>query len=753
MKLALKISLIISTAIAGTLVLGFILVTTSVSGALERSIGANQYDTTVQTFDKLDRFLYQRTVDMYLLTSADQLEQVLLRPSQANRAAIINDLNRAKTYAGAWNHLAVLDTSGQTVVSTDTAAKSFLPDQGASRPLFERSVKGETVASDVFADPLDGQPTMLFFAPVRSDAQGGRVIGIVAGKVAWPSVNEILRSVKQSEVVLTNRDGLIIGSNREADADILHKSLQSTTSYKQITAIDSKASVTVPAEGKGGTPKLMSYASEAGFLTYYGNEWRLFLSTPTDVAFAPASEAARQLLITLGSVLGLTLLVLLLFMINQVIKPIRHLADAVADITSGDWSRRVHIKSRDEIGLLGKAFNGMTSQLAAAHQALEQKVVQRTRALNRKVAELEDSNAKDEAILGSVGEGLIATDSDGKVLMINKIAADLLGLDQTKIIGQDITHYVLHDERGTLIPIRERPLQRALRTGQKVMQDVKSANKTAKHILAITATPVKQQDRTIGVIQIIRDVTKEKEIDRMKTEFISIASHQLRTPLSAIKWFTEILLAEDAGKLNKDQTEYAQNVADSTERMIELVNSLLNISRIESGRIIVDPKPTDLRELVTGIITDLKGKTEEKKQTLIISVHQGLPKIKLDPHLIGQVYLNLLTNAIKYTPKGGEISVTISRKGNEVISQVTDNGYGIPKSEQPKMFKKFFRATNVAKVEVDGTGLGMYLVKSIIESSGGRIWFESEEGKGTTFWFTLPMSGMKAKAGEVTLNN
>ncbi len=481
-----------------------------------------------------------------------------------------------------------------------------------------------------------------------------------------------------------------------------------------------------------------------------GADWGLATKIDKKEALAPIA-GLRNVILIICAAASITIVLIALYFARYFTKPILILTGKTRRMIEGDLKQRITVNSSDEIGTLAATFNQMAGQLAQSYEALEQKVAQRTQALDQKVGELEEAKAKDDAIIDSIGDGMIVANSEGVILFINAVAVDLLGHTPVAITGGNITGLDLHDEAEQPMAAADRPAEMALTTGHKVVQIVKSLQGGGKRILGVTATPVMQRGRAIGTIQIIRDITKEKEVDRMKTEFISIASHQLRTPLSAIKWFSEMLLTGDAGKMDETQTDFVSNISTSTERMIELVNSLLNISRIESGRIIVDPKPTNLSELVNGIITDLKGKTEEKKQTLIVSVHKDLPLINLDPRLIGQVYLNLLTNAIKYTPEGGEISVIISRKDDMVISQVTDSGYGIPKEEQSKMFQKFFRATNIAKIETDGTGLGMYLVKSIIESSGGNIWFESEEGKGTTFWFSTPLAGMKAKAGEVSL--
>lgn len=243
-------------------------------------------------------------------------------------------------------------------------------------------------------------------------------------------------------------------------------------------------------------------------------------------------------------------------------------------------------------------------------------------------------------------------------------------------------------------------------------------------------------------------------VDKAKTEFVSLASHQLRTPLSAINWYTEMLLAGDAGKITDDQRGFLDQIAQSNKRMVALVSSLLNVSRIDLGTFAVDPVPTNFTQVADSVLSELAPQIGEKKLIINKNYDPQLPLIPADPKLLRIILQNLLSNAVKYTAEGS-ITLTIKQlvKEQRVLMSVADTGFGIPAEAQAKIFSKLYRADNARARDADGNGLGLYIVKSIVEQSDGKVWFVSKENQGTTFYVTLPLSGMQKKEGSKALDS
>lgn len=231
-----------------------------------------------------------------------------------------------------------------------------------------------------------------------------------------------------------------------------------------------------------------------------------------------------------------------------------------------------------------------------------------------------------------------------------------------------------------------------------------------------------------------------KEIDQMKTEFISVASHQMRTPLSAMKWVLRMILDGDLGSLNSQQKEMLIKGYRTNERMITLINDLLNVSRIEEGRFQYRFVHMSVEEVIDSVFQEMKTLIGKKNIKFEYSKPEvSLPKVNIDPQKIRLVIQNLLDNAIKFTPAGGKIKAEAISEGNNVKFAITDSGVGIPANQHHRIFTKFFRADNVIRMQTDGSGLGLFIVKNIIDNHQGKIWFASTEGKGTTVYFTLPV--------------
>lgn len=263
---------------------------------------------------------------------------------------------------------------------------------------------------------------------------------------------------------------------------------------------------------------------------------------------------------------------------------------------------------------------------------------------------------------------------------------------------------------------------------------------------------------------------KAGEAGRAKSEFVSMASHQLRTPLANVNWYAEMLLAGDAGKLNDTQKSYLEEVYNSNQRMIELVNALLNV---DLGTFAVDPEKLDLREISDSIISELSPQVKNKEIRIEKKYQENLPMVNADPRLLRIVFQNILSNSVKYTPTGGKIGIEMKKQDdNTIIVSISDTGCGIPKSQQKKVFTRLFRADNVIQ-KSEGTGLGLYIAKAVMDQTNSKIWFESparqspdlsarasqrqaggsrhlaggEENKGTTFFFTVPIKGIRKKKG------
>jgi len=417
------------------------------------------------------------------------------------------------------------------------------------------------------------------------------------------------------------------------------------------------------------------------------------------------------------------------------------------DASNIELESKVKVKTKDLRAAL-KTAEGHEQELSRQKSAIVNILDDIAEEKNQSIIEKE----KLSRILHSIGDAVLVVDEKRRIILFNRAAERITGYLTGEVIGQpasEILKMVFERDRSPNNIIEE-----VFKSGkvQEITNHTLLIDKKGKEIsIADSAAPITDRDgKLFGCIVVFRDVTHEREIDRQKSEFISVASHQLRTPLTSIKWFLEMLLDGDAGALNKEQREMVEQVFQSGERMIDLVNKLLNVSRIESGRVAVKPVPTDLNIMIKGVITELLSIAKQREIKLQVSSPK-LPEINIDPNLVREVFMNLLSNAIKYSKDKSAVTLTAAVKGKDILFSIADEGIGIPKKEQVKIFHKFFRAENAVVRETEGTGMGLYVAKNVVELSGGQIWFKSEEAKGSTFFFTLPVSGSKMIEGEKSL--
>ena len=346
-------------------------------------------------------------------------------------------------------------------------------------------------------------------------------------------------------------------------------------------------------------------------------------------------------------------------------------------------------------------------------------------------AKAEEEKNKTEAIINNLTDGILVFDGENRLSLINPLAEKFFDVK-----GRDLTNRSVFEL--STFPTLE-PLMKILaeESGEIFRKEILIQKDLT---LEISTVPVLRKKEKLGNLIILHDITREKLVERMKTEFVSLAAHQLRTPLSAIKWTLRMLLDGDLGEITEEQRSFVVKTYNSNERMISLINDLLDITRIEEGRYVYKPVLVEFGPIVQFTVDSYKEEFEKKKLKVEIrKPGKKSPRAMLDVEKIKLAIQNLLDNATKYTPTGGKVIISLRYSRKEIELSVKDSGVGIPKDQQERVFTKFFRGANVLRMETEGTGLGLFITKNIIEAHGGRIWFESEEGKGATFHFTLPV--------------
>jgi two-component system phosphate regulon sensor histidine kinase PhoR len=340
------------------------------------------------------------------------------------------------------------------------------------------------------------------------------------------------------------------------------------------------------------------------------------------------------------------------------------------------------------------------------------------------------------AIMDSIADGVVVTDALGTIRLLNPKAKDILGLYAENAVGQNATEFIRRFHDVSYEQIREK-FQQVIEREKTFTMEVKLVLPTTRYY-TLSLGPVRSREGLVkGIVAVLSDITELKEMDQMKTDLMSMVTHEIRTPLATVRGFAQILLK--GGIPAEKSSEFLGIINRQSNRLVNLVNDFLDISRIESGRQVITKGPLDINKLVQNAVTDLQPLAGEKDIKLRYKAPAtAISEILADRNLIEQALINLVSNGIKYSPKGAWVEVALAKENSSVRIDVKDNGLGIPKEALPRLFEKFYRVRCDDRKDIIGTGLGLSLVKQIVEVHGGAITVQSEHGVGSTFTFTIP---------------
>ena len=445
----------------------------------------------------------------------------------------------------------------------------------------------------------------------------------------------------------------------------------------------------------------------------HGTQWSLYVRAGlSGIVEDIVWQLRRLLLLAVIAAVGVSLLVAL-GLSRRIAEPLQGMRGLVAEMAAGDFSKRLDVKEPTEVVELAQSFNSLAD------------------GLQRTLGELQHEQARLRGILASVAEGIIAVDAKGRVTLVNPQAADLLEVSQQEVAGAMGGELPLP---GNVIELFSRCLQANRLCGSEFELD------NPRRRLAIELAPIRTgDDEGWGAVAVVRDITAERQLEQMRRQFISDASHEIKTPLTSIGGFAAAIADGTAGT-PEERTRSAALIVREVERLTRLVNELLDLSRIESGAVKLELAAVELPELIGDAVEAFSGQAQEKEVRITVEVPSDLPSVRADADRVYQILVNLLSNALRFSPPAGEIGIRARADNGYVRVGVKDSGPGIPGDQLGRIWERFHRADASRARQDGGTGLGLAIVRSIVEAHGGKVSAESEVGSGSTFSFTLPVA-------------
>ena len=679
-----------------------------------------------------------------------------------------------ETYAGYKTEVTITNAFGYVLRSNnqrlDYDATKMLPHQVQDRYWWQRAYNngiGYPFVEDVIYDKTRGVHLLPIALPVVNEEKNNTV-GVLRTFLFLPELTSLVESqpeLAETYTILTNESGKIVASSPQSGYQV--------DSYIEMSNAVEEAII----EGKKGVDgKFYGYEPEGETDAFaepriYGwartqplntapwkvqqnfSNWIVFTSRPISSAYAGVVRLNRYIFyVTIAS--SCIVILIAWWAAQRIATPILKVAQAARNVGQGEFDSEITVDSDDEVGVLAKEFNEMRRNLKTA------------------VDQLTQEERKLTAIVDNLGEGLIVVEPTGRVLYVNPVAERLLNLGNTA----DYENFIAIDtEAGTInwrktsesaedtkteTRIVETKIlsssQREMSQHQTMIIEVNvngnQSNGASSRVLRIISSHFSDEhNNVVGTVYVFDDITNEHEIEQMKSEFVSLVSHELRTPLTSIIGFISLILDGKTGKINQKQHESLSRAHRQSKRLAALINDLLDVSRIEAGRIELKQEHVKIDWIAERRIEELRPQADEKAISLLLKAQSNLPSTIGDADRIGQIFVNLIGNAIKFTPDNGKVTVRISKSQQNgsltegVHVEVVDTGPGIPTEEREKVFDKFRQLGSVqTRQPYGGTGLGLSIAAGIVEAHGGRLWVDAgDNGMGSNFQFFIPLEKRK----------